>query len=101
MLRIAEVFWFSALRVAFHHSNVDKSLSSSGTASEVNRRSWHEVGMKLTWRLRKYAQNKHGGDLMKLYTGGMTRFFLSVGFATGFAALASAQTIKIGVNEPL
>jgi branched-chain amino acid transport system substrate-binding protein len=38
---------------------------------------------------------------MRLYTGGMTRFFLSVGFATGFAALASAQTIKIGVNEPL
>src|ERR1700758_4762777 len=38
---------------------------------------------------------------MKLYTGGMTRFFLSVGFATDFAAVASAQPIKVGVNEPL
>ena len=38
---------------------------------------------------------------MKLYIDGMTRLLLSVGFATGFAALASAQTIKIGVNEPL
>jgi branched-chain amino acid transport system substrate-binding protein len=48
-------------------------------------------------RAEKHTEEIH----MKLYTGGMTRLLLSVGFATGFATLASAQTIKIGVNEPL
>jgi branched-chain amino acid transport system substrate-binding protein len=38
---------------------------------------------------------------MKFYIDRIARVVLSIGFATGFAALASAQTVKIGVNEPL
>jgi hypothetical protein len=68
MLQIAEVFLFSALRVAFHHSNVNKSLPSALYRPAVSRqKSTAEVGMKLafelTWRLPGYAQNKHTEEI--------------------------------------
>jgi hypothetical protein len=60
MLRIADVFSFSALPEAFHHSNVSMSLPSALYRPAVQRqKSIVEVGMASA---EVHAEQTHGGD---------------------------------------